>query len=91
MNITTETVKEIDGVKLHQIKTDKYKTNTIVWKMKAPLSKDTVTLRALLPHVLESSSAAYPTTAKLRAYLDELYGASLYVDLSKKGSTTLFL
>ncbi|ASV65893.1 EF-P 5-aminopentanol modification-associated protein YfmF [Cytobacillus kochii] len=85
MNITTETVKEIDGVKLHQIKTDKYKTNTIVWKMKAPLSKDTVTLRALLPHVLESSSAAYPTTAKLRAYLDELYGASLYVDLSKKG------
>ena len=26
-----------------------------------------------------------PTTAKLRSYLDELYGATIYVDLAKKG------
>ncbi len=27
----------------------------------------------------------FPTTAKLRSYLDELYGATIYVDLAKKG------
>ncbi|NRG43670.1 EF-P 5-aminopentanol modification-associated protein YfmF [Bacillus sp. CRN 9] len=85
MNVLEETVKPIKGLKLHTIKTDKFKTNTLVWKMKAPLQKETVTIRSLLPHVLESNSEAFPTTAKLRAYLDELYGASLYVDLAKKG------
>jgi predicted Zn-dependent peptidase len=53
--------------------------------MKAPLAKDTVTQRALLPHVLQSSTSAYPTTEKLRSYLDDLYGANLFVDVAKKG------
>lgn len=85
MPVLTESVKEMKGYKLHLVKTEKYKTNTIVWKMKAPLTKDDVTLRALLPHVLQSSSNKYPTTTQLRSYLDELYGTTLYVDLAKKG------
>jgi predicted Zn-dependent peptidase len=85
MAVLSETVIEMQGYKLHVIGTDKYKTNTLVWKMKAPLSKEDVTKRALLPHVLQSSTAAYPTTTALRSYLDELYGATLFVDLAKKG------
>jgi predicted Zn-dependent peptidase len=85
MGVISEAVKDMKGYKLHIVQTDKFKTNTIVWKMKAPLSKDTVTERALLPHVLQSSTSSYPTTAKLRSYLDELYGANLFVDVSKKG------
>lgn len=85
MPVITETVKEMKGYKLHLVKTDKYKTNTIVWRMKTPLTKEDVTLRALLPHVLQSSSEKYPTTTKLRSYLDDLYGTTLYVDLAKKG------
>lgn len=85
MPVLTETVTEMKGYKLHLVKTEKYKTNTIVWKMKAPLTKEDVTLRALLPHVLQSSSNKYPTTTKFRSYLDELYGTTLYVDLAKKG------
>ncbi|MBT2690788.1 insulinase family protein [Bacillus sp. ISL-47] len=85
MDVISESVKTMNGYKLHVVKTEKYKTNTLVWKMKAPLSKETVTLRSLLPHVLQSNSAAYPTTGKLRSYLDELYGATLFVDLAKKG------
>ncbi|MDP4163224.1 MAG: pitrilysin family protein [Bacillota bacterium] len=85
MESMAEKVIEMQGYKLHLIETDKYKTNTIVWKMKAPLSKGDVTKRALLPHVLQSSSNKYPTMASLRSYLDELYGATLYVDLAKKG------
>ncbi|WP_174735072.1 EF-P 5-aminopentanol modification-associated protein YfmF [Mesobacillus harenae] len=85
MAVVTEMVKEMQGFNLHIVKTSKYKTNTIVWKMKAPLEREAVTERALLPHVLQSSSASHPTTAKLRSYLDNLYGASLFVDVAKKG------
>lgn len=85
MAVMTETVKEMNGYKLHIVKTEKYKTNTFVWKMKAPLSQKDVTLRALLPYVLQSNAKAYPTSTELRSYLDELYGASLFVDLAKKG------
>lgn len=80
-----EKISEMQGYKLHVISTDKYKTNTIVWKMKAPLTKEDVTLRALLPQVMQSSSAKYSSTALLRSYLDDLYGALFFVDLAKKG------
>ncbi|WP_153123827.1 EF-P 5-aminopentanol modification-associated protein YfmF [Peribacillus tepidiphilus] len=80
-----EKIVKNPGYMLHVVNTNKYKTNTLVWKMKAPLEKETVTLRALLPHVLQSSTETYPSTTKLRTYLDDLYGASLFVDLAKKG------
>ena len=85
MAVLTETIKEMKGYKLHIVKTDKYKTNTLVWKMKTPLNKDEVTLRALLPYVLQSNSKKFPSTTVLRSYLDDLYGASLFVDVAKKG------
>lgn len=85
MTTIVEKVIPQKGYRLHMVKTEKYKTNTIVWKMKAPLTKETVTLRALLPNVLQSSTQTYPTTTKLRAYLDDLYGAHFFVDVGKKG------
>lgn len=85
MDTTSERITEFKGYKLHVIPTEKYKTNTLIWKMKAPLTKEDVTMRALLPQVLQSSSAKYASTTALRSYLDELYGATFYVDLSKKG------
>ena len=85
MGILPEKTLSMEGFRLHVVKTEKYKTNAIVFKMKAPLNEKDATMRALLPHVLQSSSAEYPTTTKLRAYLDELYGAVLYADLAKKG------
>jgi predicted Zn-dependent peptidase len=85
MATATEKITELKGFKLHVIPTEKYKTNTLIWKMKAPLTKEDVTKRALLPQVLQSSSGKYATTTALRSYLDELYGATLYVDLAKKG------
>lgn len=85
MDAWSEQTTEMQGYKLHIVKTDKFKTNTIVWKMKAPLAKEGLAKRALLPHVLQSSSSKYPSMAALRSYLDELYGATLFVDLAKKG------
>lgn len=85
MDVISETVKSMDGYKLHIVKTEKYKTNTLVWKMKSPLNREELTKRALLPYILQSNSEKYPSTGKLRSYLDELYGATLFVDLAKKG------
>ncbi|MGE6261194.1 EF-P 5-aminopentanol modification-associated protein YfmF [Heyndrickxia sporothermodurans] len=85
MPVANEISIKKKGYTLHIIKTAKYKTNSIVWKMKAPLNEKTVTLRALLPNVLQSSTKQYPTTTALRTYLDDLYGASFFVDLAKKG------
>jgi predicted Zn-dependent peptidase len=85
MGVFSENRINLKGIQLHVIPTEKYKTNTIVFKMKSPLNKEDVTRRALLPHVLQSNSKQFPTTAKLRSYLDELYGALFYVDLAKKG------
>lgn len=85
MTIVSETVKKKSGYNLHIVPTTKYKTNTLVFKMKAPLTKETVTLRALLPYVMQSNTSKHPTTTEFRSYLDDLYGTNLYVDVAKKG------
>ncbi|QOR68620.1 insulinase family protein [Cytobacillus suaedae] len=85
MMLSQETQQSINGLTLHTIESDNYKTNTIVLKLKAPLEAEYVTQRALLPYVLQSETSKHPTSTKLRSYLDELYGATLQVDLSKKG------
>jgi predicted Zn-dependent peptidase len=85
MAVMDEIVKKMEGYDLHIVKTGKFKTNTLIWKMKAPLQKADATVRALLPYVLQSSSSRFPATGLLRSHLDDLYGASLYVDLAKKG------
>ncbi|MFZ3587855.1 EF-P 5-aminopentanol modification-associated protein YfmF [Bacillus sp. DJP31] len=85
MKLDNELKETVNGMNLHIVETKKFKTNTLVLKLKAPLSKVDVTQRALLPHVLQSATEMYPTTTALRSHLDDLYGASLYVDLSKKG------
>jgi len=80
-----EYITTMKGFRTHLLPTDKYKTNTLVLKMKAPLAKETVTLRALLPYVWQSGTKTYPSMKALRTHLDELYGATLNVDLTKKG------
>ncbi|UOY93612.1 insulinase family protein [Ectobacillus sp. JY-23] len=76
---------QIAGLRVHTVATTKYKTNTLVLRMKAPLSEETVTQRALLPYVLQSGTKTFPTVKLIRQHLEELYGASLGVDVSKKG------
>lgn len=90
MNLNTS-VREMKVARtnLHVIETDKYKTNTIVLHIRAPLKKDTVTKRALLPYVLQSGTERLTSRQEVRSYLDELYGASLNVDVSKKGENQI--
>ncbi|KGX93110.1 zinc protease [Pontibacillus halophilus JSM 076056 = DSM 19796] len=74
-----------DGYRLHIIPTNKYKTNTIVLKFRAPLERETITKRALLPYVLQQATENHPSARSFRTALDDLYGTVLSVDASKKG------
>ena len=85
MSVASEKITKYGGFQLHTVKTEKFKTNNIVVKWRTPITKENVTHRALLPYVMQNSTEKYPTTAKLRSYVEELYGATFFIDLAKKG------
>ncbi|PGZ96866.1 peptidase M16 [Bacillus pseudomycoides] len=85
MELIKQETHELGGLRVHMIPTEKYKTNTFVLRLKAPLCEETVTERALLPYVLQSATETHPSVIRVRQYLEELYGSSLAVDVSKKG------
>lgn len=76
---------ELNGLYLHLYNTDKFKTISIMLTMKAPLQEDSITARALIPHILNGGTAIYPNRKRIQHKLDEMYGATLFVDVQKKG------
>lgn len=85
MSYINEHLTQVNGLSLHTVSTKKFKTNTIILKLLAPLNEQDVTYRALLPYVLQRGTKSFPTSTSLRQHLDKLYGATLHVDLAKKG------
>ncbi|MFC7372235.1 EF-P 5-aminopentanol modification-associated protein YfmF [Fictibacillus iocasae] len=77
--------EELSGLTLHTVQTKKYKTNSIVLQLLRPIEGENVTKRALLPFVLQAGTKQLPSSKAIRGALDDMYGASLSVDLSKKG------
>ncbi|MCC5892671.1 pitrilysin family protein [Exiguobacterium sp.] len=65
--------------------TDKFKTTTCLVSFSAPLSKETIADRALLPYIMEKSTEAYPSIELFHTPLEELYDAALYAGASKVG------
>ncbi|QTM99472.1 insulinase family protein [Sediminibacillus dalangtanensis] len=85
MDVIQEKRVDKKGYRLHVIPSKKYKTTNVVVKLKAGLERDTITKRALLPYILQQGTNKYPSARELRTALDDLYGAVLGVDGSKKG------
>ncbi|WP_067730130.1 EF-P 5-aminopentanol modification-associated protein YfmF [Oceanobacillus damuensis] len=85
MDSIQETMENENGMNLHLIQSKKYKTINLVAKLRAPLEKDTITKRALLPYILKQGTKNYPSRSELQLKLDDLYGAVLSVDGGKKG------
>lgn len=73
------------GVNLHVLVDKKFKTTAATVVLQTALSRDSVTRNALLPRVLRRGTARIPDTVQLERRLEELYGASLDVGVSKKG------
>ncbi|HEX6593577.1 MAG TPA: pitrilysin family protein [Bacillota bacterium] len=86
MELVMEDVISVNGYHLHLIQTKKFKTLSIVAKFKAPLQRETITKRALLPYLLQQGPKNYPNQLAFQTKLDDLYGAVFSIDGSKKGN-----
>lgn len=78
--------KEIRGIRVHVLPSDRFKTHAISLYVGTPLSEETVTATALVPFVLRRGSAAYPETRTFREKLEELYGTGFGFDVYKRGN-----
>ncbi|GAA4701293.1 EF-P 5-aminopentanol modification-associated protein YfmF [Brevibacillus fulvus] len=76
---------ERNGMNVHILSTEKFKTTTIVVMIEQALSEEHVTKTALLSLVMKRATARFPDTKQLREYLNFLYGAIFDVDVFKKG------
>ncbi|HEY4601619.1 MAG TPA: pitrilysin family protein [Cerasibacillus sp.] len=81
-----EYIYDINGYSLHIVPTKKFKTIHLVAKFKAPLNREDITKRALIPYLLVQGTIHYPTRKDLEEKLDDLYGSVLTADSSKKGN-----
>lgn len=82
-------IKLGDKIKLHIIKTDKFKTNLISVYFQRPLIKEEVTKNALLSMVLSRGTKSYNSSKELSKALEGLYGAFLGSDVAKKGERNI--
>ncbi|MFD1412924.1 EF-P 5-aminopentanol modification-associated protein YfmF [Oceanobacillus jeddahense] len=82
-------VKEIkqmeNDIHFHMLPNKKHKTLTFAVKFRAPLEKESITKRALLPYILKQGTASLPTRQELQKELAELYGSVLSIGGAKKG------
>lgn len=73
------------GIRLHTIKTEKFKTNLIAVMLTTKLDKENVTKNALIPAVLRRGTASLNTLEEINKKLEDMYGASLDCGLDKTG------
>ena len=78
--------KEIKkGIKLHEVKTEKFKTNLIAVFLSMPITREDVTKNSLLSAVLRRGSKNMPTLVQISQEMEEMYGASFDCGLDKTG------
>lgn len=83
MNYIKQEIK--DGVKLHLIINEGFKTDFSVIFISIPLEKETISKNAILPAVLRSGSKKYQDFQKIIEELEMLYGASFDCGIDKTG------
>lgn len=80
-------IASVNGIKIFQIKSNRFKTNSINIFFHDDLSKERATKNALLPAVLRRGCEGYPTNRDISLRLEELYGAVFDCGVTKKGES----
>lgn len=73
------------GIKLHTIKTDKFKTNLVAVFLTTELNRQNVTKNALISMILRRGSKKMTTQEEISRQMEEMYGASFDCGLDKTG------
>ena len=74
-----------NGITIHSINTNKFKTNLISVFLTVPLTREYVTYNAVLSAVLRRGSKSMPTQEDISKTLEEMYGASFDAGINKTG------
>ena len=83
---------EIDiknGIKLHTIKTEKFKTNLIAVMLTTKLDRKNLTKNALIPAVLRRGTKFMQTQEDINKKMEDMYGASFDCGLDKTGDNQI--
>ena len=73
------------GINVHQIKTNKFKTNLLAIFLNVPLNRETVTKNALISAILRRGTKNMPSQDVISENLEEMYGASFDCGIEKNG------
>lgn len=84
MNYQKQEIKE--GINLHTIKTNKFKTNLLSVFITTPLIKENITKQALIASVLRRGSKSMKASEEISIVLEEMYGASFDCGIDKIGN-----
>lgn len=78
------------GIKIHTINTNKFKTNLIAVFLTTELNRETVTKNALISMLLRRGTKNMPTQEDISKQMEEMYGASFDCGLDKTGDNQVF-
>ena len=74
-----------EGINLHLIQTNQFKTNLLSIFFTLPLVKENVTKEALISAILRRGSMHYKTSEEISIMLEEMYGAAFDCGIDKIG------
>ena len=74
-----------NNINLTLIQSNKFKTNLVSVYIQRVLDKKEATKNALIPTIITNGSEKYKTLRDISGKLDDLYGASILADVTKRG------
>lgn len=83
MSYTSEEIKQ--GIKLHCIDTNKFKTNLMAVFITLPLNRERITFDTVIPAVLKRGTKELKTQEEISKKLENMYGASFDCGIEKIG------
>ncbi len=86
----TKSFNIANGVELHYIETEKFKTNYFSFNFLAPLSREKVHFNAMIPPILMRACQKYPNQALINKRLQYLYSVDIDAKNTSFGEHQIF-
>ena len=83
MDYNRQEIKQ--GITVHNINTDKFKTNIVAIFLTTPMSREYVTFNSMISSVLRRGTKNMPTQEEISKELEEMYGANFNNGIDKLG------
>lgn len=80
-----EKIKIKEGITVHLLNTNKFKTNLMAIFLSTPLNREFITYNAVISAVLRRGSKSMPSQEQISRELEGMYGASFDCGLDKTG------